>query len=160
MAARGKVRNLSTAEPPRPARPLPVVDPATTRAALLTEIKNRPALSLDEIVVIAKYPNHPGEQPVLLTGADLGHALDVCRAHGGAFNLADDGDTNLRLRGLADLIMAHEDASQIGQDAAYFLANTLRDLAAKLEACKHADGFNVFLRKKGTASAKEAGKMA
>jgi hypothetical protein len=63
--------------------------------------------------------------------------------------VAEAGDVNLRLRGLSDLIRGHTPDCELTSEAAYFIAYTLDDLAAKLEADNRVDAFSVFLRKKG-----------
>lgn len=72
-------------------------------------------------------------------------------AYNNTHHMADAGDVHLMLRGMAELLMGHEGSGNpsIGGGGAYFLANVLDDLAAKLEAdSPRIDAFSVFLRKK------------
>ena len=109
-------------------------------------------LTLDGVVIVATHGKTPGAEPLVLTGAELARVLSLRERYNNIYHMADDGDVNLRLRGLAELLTGHvgEGVCQLGDDAAYFLSLTLEDLAARLEADSGVDQFNVFLREKAS----------
>ena len=71
-----------TSRTPGTRQPVPTVAPLVppappTRAALMERIASR-ALSLDDIVIVGRH----GTDPLVLSGAELGHLPSLCEAHG------------------------------------------------------------------------------
>ena len=116
--------------------PIRPVDPDTEYNDLLGRVKP-PLLSLEEIVIKRARMTNPGEKPFSVHGTDLARLLSFLEAHNNLAHTLDAGDVNLRLRGLAELLRAENYC--LGENAAFFVANTLDDLAARLETHHEGD---------------------
>jgi hypothetical protein len=131
---------------PQAARLANVVDPVVSQRALLERVEV-PYLPLDRIVLTTRVVAEEGPgagYAFSVAGEDLAALLHYVQNLGSVRAAVDDGDVSLRLRGLAELIDAHAtDESRIDNNAAYFITNTLNDLAARLETSKDPGFFRV-----------------
>lgn len=134
-----KKRPASTGAPQAARRLTDFVDPVVRQRALLRRVTS-PYLPLDDIVLTTRVVAEEGAGAggaFTVTGEDLAALLHYAQKLGSVTAAVDDGDVSVRLRGLSDLIEAHATSeSLIDNDAAYFVANTLQDLAARLETSK------------------------
>src|ERR1043165_1285411 len=133
----------------RPARKPRKIDAATSRPAVvaipreptrdeLMQSIEPPAMTLDDIVIHQRHAEL-GKETLVLTGRELAHVLSLRTRYNNLPHMVENGDVNIRLRGVADLLRTAEDLSREGL---YFVACALEDLAARLEADDHGEGLS------------------
>lgn len=99
------------------------------------------SLPLDQVVVTATR-TRPYSAPFTIAGKDLARLVGYAEQRGSIGAVVDNGHVNLMLRGLAELLHGHdENDCRLGTAAAFFVAQALEDLAARLEVGDEADGY-------------------